>query len=404
MKNTMKNGYYQYVGIYLGFYGAIGMVNPLLGQYLNSIGFTGTQVGIVTSVATAVGIFASPIWGSIYHRDGKTGGTRTVFILCIMAAAVSLCLIPIKACFLFVLLYGILGFFQMPVMPLADAMILESDHGFGAIRKWGAVGFAAGVLIAGQLAQLVGLKIIFPLYSVIFMITSIIIVCIMKSNKEIDGVYKEEKNQKPEKKAGKEEKEKWKEGGSDINYFLLLKNKKLMMLLMSAFFIGGTNVAHNTYFGFLYTQAGGSLAGMGVALLLMVGSEVPFMAWTERISEKFTLEKMIVIAMGISACRYFWYSTQPDYWMLIGTFFLQGMVNGIVLVELVKYIAKIVQPAAIGMAMTLYQAITSNCSTILCQFFGGILLDSYSASGVYLFFGIYNSIGICLYLAFGLYK
>lgn len=396
----MKKSYYKYVGIYLGFYGAIGIVNPLLGQYLKSINFNGTQIGIVTSVATGVGIFASPLWGSIYHRDKKTRGTKTVFILCIMASCVALFLIPVKDYLLFVVAYGILSFFQTPIMPLADAMILDSEHGFGAVRKWGAIGFATGVLIAGQLAQAIGLKIIFQLYSMVFLATAIVVIYIMKNNRQIDGLYKEEKNQKS--KMG--EKNAKDDIAGEISYTSLVKNKKLMMLLISAFFIGGTNVAHNTYFGFLYTEAGGSIAGIGVALLLMVGSEAPFMAWTERISAKFTLEKMILVAMCISACRYFWYSTEPAYWMLIATFFLQGMVNGIVLVELVKYIAKIVEPAAIAMSMTLYQAISANCSTILCQFFGGMILDAYSASGVYLFFGIYNSVGICLYILFGLHK
>ena len=128
------------------------------------------------------------------------------------------------------------------------------------------------------------------------------------------------------------------------------------------------------------------------------------MAWTERISSKFTQERMILISMIISALRYFWYSTGPSPELLIGTFFLQGMVNGIILIEFVKYIAKLVEPAMIGMAMTLYQAISSNCSTIICQLIGGAILDSYSGVEVYLFFGIYNVIGIILYVGFGLHQ
>ena len=50
--------------------------------------------------------------------------------------------------------------------------------------------------------------------------------------------------------------------------------------------MGGTNVANNTYFSFLYIEGGGTVAGVGIAMLLMVGSEVPFMAWCERLSRR----------------------------------------------------------------------------------------------------------------------
>ena len=114
------------------------------------------------------------------------------------------------------------------------------------------------------------------------------------------------------------------------------------------------------------------------------------------------MEKMILISMIISASRYLWYSTGPAPEFLLGTFFLQGMVNGIVLVEFVRYISKLVDPAMIGMAMTLYQAVSSNGSSILCQLIGGTILEYYSGIQVYLFFSIYNMIGIVLYTGFGL--
>lgn len=177
-----------------------------------------------------------------------------------------------------------------------------------------------------------------------------------------------------------------------------------MALMLSAFFICGTNVAHNTYFGFLYKEVGGSIAGIGIALLLMCLSEAPFMAWVDRLSKKFTLERLILITMIMSAMRFFWFSTGPSPELLIGTFFLQGIINGIVIVDLIQYVAKLVDPIMIGMAMTLYQSLSANCSTILCQLIGGSILDHFGGAKVYLFFGIYNTIGVILYVAFGLYK
>lgn len=406
----MKKGYYDYVGIYTFSYAAIGVLTPLIGQYLDSIGFTGMQIGMITSSATVMGMFASPFWGTVFHKDKKYNGTLTVFFLCIMAAMIVLGLIPIKQFEIFLSIYVILSFFQVPVMPLADALILDADHPFGCARKWGAIGFALGVLISGQIAQFFGLSIIFPLYSVAFIITGLILLNVIRKRHGKNTSF-EFSNSVPicEKQSKKNSKivndtAKTKHRANHGSYLTLLKNKKLMALLMCAFFVCGTTVANNVYFGFLYTDAGGTLAGIGVAFLLMVGSEAPFMAWSDKLASKFTLEKTILFSMIVSAARFLWYSTAPPHWMLLGLFFLQGMVNGIILVEFVRYIAKLVHPKMIGMAMALYQAFSSNLSTIICQLFGGMIIDQYSSAGVYLFFGIYNIVGILLYLAFGLQK
>lgn len=396
----MDKRYYSYVGIYSFTYIAIGMLLPLLGQYLAAIGFTGVQIGMITATATAVGIGASPFWG--YRSHHSKDSTRIVIFLCILTTLIVIGLIFVKQYIMFLLAYAVFAFFQTPIIPLTDAMTLENRIPFGAVRKWGALGFAAGVFIAGQLAEATSLIIIFPLCAFGYSVAWIIMVRLRRGKRTEELGYltilesqSMDASPEPEVLRKKEHRE---------DYLVLFRNKRLMALLISAFFICGSNVANNTFYGFLYKEVGGSIAGIGVAFLLMCGSEAPFMAWAERLEKLLSMERMILVSMIISALRYLWYSTGPAPELLIGTFFIQGMVNGIVLIEFVRYIAKLVEPAMIGMALTLYQAISSNGSTILCQLIGGTILEYYSATQVYLFFSIYNGIGILLYIGFGLYK
>lgn len=399
----MGKRYYSFVGIYIFTYLAIGMLLPLLGQYMAAIGFNGVQIGVVTAAGTAIGIGASPFWG--YRSHHSKDSTRVVLFLCIITTLIIMSMIFLKEYIVFLLSYAVFAFFQTPIMPLTDAMSLEARVPFGAVRKWGAIGFAAGVFIAGQLADLTSLVIIFPLCAFGYTAAWIIMarLRVLKKKDRLAATELKKASAVSTESITIQESEIQKKGKHG-NYSILFKNKRLMALLFAAFFICGTNVANNTYFGFLYKDVGGSIAGIGVAFLLMCGAEAPFMAWADKLSSKFTMEKLILFSMIISALRYLWYSTGPSPELLIGTFFLQGMVNGIVLVEFVRYIAKLVEPAMIGMAMTLYQAVSSNCSSILCQLIGGAILDHYNGIKVYLFFSIYNMIGIVLYIGFGLYK
>lgn len=415
----MKKGYYSFVGIYTFTYAAIGVLIPLLGQYLAGIGFSGVQIGIVLATATAVGIGASPFWGYRSHHSGDT--SRVLLLLCVAAALIIAGLSFVKLYIVFLIAYAAFTFFQAPIMPLTDAMTLENRMPFGAVRKWGSLSFAAGVFFAGQLAEATDLVVIFPLCALAYTVAWLIMSYLRRVGKvrrKLTGKSSAIENKESGEPAifvtGSEELAEWVESSVTSaetlkkeqrgNYIILFKNKKLMALLFSIFFICGTNVAHNTYFGFLYRDVGGSIAGVGVALLLMCSGEAPFMAWTEKLEKILTMEKMILISMAISALRYLWYSTGPAPGLIIGTFFLQGMVNGIVLIEFVHYVAKLVEPAMLGMAMTLYQALSSSCSIIVCQLIGGAILDHYGAMQVYLFFSIYNMIGILLYLSFRLYK
>ena len=136
----------------------------------------------------------------------------------------------------------------------------------------------------------------------------------------------------------------------------------------------------------------------------MVGCEAPFMALAPWLSRKITREKAIVVAAVLQAARFLWYATGPSAAMLMGTFFLQGIVNGILLVEYVKYISSVVQPRLIGIAVAAYYAISSHIGTILCNFFGGIAMDYFGSAGVYGLFGVINSFGMILFIVFGLHK
>ncbi|NLT48472.1 MAG: MFS transporter [Clostridiales bacterium] len=381
-------------GMYIFSYAAIGALFPLIAQYLSGIGFSGSQIGIITSSSTAIGILSNSFWGGIYHRRRRT--KKLIQLLCVATALLSLLMMTVGKFWIFLLLYIIVFFFENPVYPLIDSTIIEVNYPFGTIRKWGAVGFALGIGVAGAVADRFGLLSIFPMFAAFFLLTALLIGIYLKRERAY--------NQGGWIPQSSEEWDKLKESKKEGSYKDLLHNGKYMALIFSAFFFVGPALSHNTYFSFLYIEVGGTIAGMGIVLLLMVISEAPFMAWSERISSALTMERAILLAMAVSAFRFLWYSTNPSVEFLAATFMLQGIANGIGIVEITKYVAKLAGPAMISLAIPLYTAISSNCGAITCQFFGGIIVESYGGRGVYLFYGLLNLVGVLIYLLFGLYK
>lgn len=366
-------------------YMAIGCFTPLIAQYLSETGFDGTLIGAVTSAGTLAAIFAVTFWGRIYNRSGSKA--KVIELLCAGAIIFNL-LLRVSSSFIpVIILFGIMYFFQSPVMSLVDSYtVLGEYENFGSKRAWGAAGFAAGVFIAGKTSMMFSLKSIFTLYELCFAVT--IAVMIILHRKLHSG-----EKAKPEISVDKQGR-----------YRDLFRSRKVIEVIICAFFVGGTNVANNTYFSFLYIEGGGTIAGMGLCMLLMVGSEMPFMAWSRKLSARYTMEKVLLAAMIVSAVRFLLYGMGLPWWMLLATFFTQGAVNGIILVEFVRCVAALAPPGCSSLAISAYYVISSNISTVLCQFAGGVILDAFGATGVYLFFGIFNLIGVILYLSFGLQK
>ncbi len=128
-KVKKKNNTTRFQIFYFFGYAAMGVMNPLISQYLGDIGFSGTQIGTVTSVATAIAVFASAFWGKRYSnsRDGR----RVIALICAAAAVMALANTTVTAFALFVVTYGIQYFFQGPVMGVADALVfVRSDELF----------------------------------------------------------------------------------------------------------------------------------------------------------------------------------------------------------------------------------------------------------------------------------
>ena len=383
---------------YTSAYASLGALFPLIGQYLAGIGFSGAQIGLVTAMATAMGIFANPFWGAIYHRYGRS--KKLILSLCLLTAVFALPLLLIKSFLPFLLIYMFVFFFENAIFPLLDATTIEANHPFGAARKWGAVGYAIGVGVTGWISDAFGLAMLFPLFSLFFLITAFSLYIYIRKHQNLPSslaVFPKI----PEESLVEELEESLKGKG---HFRDLFRNKAYLSLLLGMFFICGPCFAHNVYFSFLYIGQGGSIAGMGAAMLLMALSEAPFMAWSAKLSSRFSLERMILISMIISALRYVWYASGPAPLALVATFFIQGFVNGVILVETMKYIEKLVGSNMISLAIPLYTALASNCGTIVCQLLGGVIVEEYGGRGVYLFFAVFHIVGLLVYVIAGLYR
>ena len=366
--------------LYFFIYFPLGAVCPLIGQYLNSIGFTGTQVGVVTAFGTGAAVIGGMFWGRIYANSSrKRVVIMTMFILAAASALVSLAITGFLA---YTLIYGLLYFNQGPSHGLCDSVVMDRKENFPAIRALGAVGYAIAVFICGQLAETMGLRINFVIHAMAFIIAAFII---MSFREPVNYSKKQET-------------------GEAITIKELFKDRDFVYLLVFSFFALGPTMSNNTYFSFLFIKAGGDIGGVGLAFLLMAGSEAPFMFLVPWLNKRISTEKLIIIGCIAGLFRFALYCLGPSTGVLLGTFFLQGILNGILLVEIVKYFGKIVPPRLASLSVATYYALGNSFPAIVCNLLGGAIMDAAGVRGTYFFFAALYVISLVLYLCLGLHR
>ena len=63
---------------------------PTLGKYYKELGFSGTQIGILFSVATFITMLMQPVWGMICDKRGKCKDSFNLMHMAIILIALSL--------------------------------------------------------------------------------------------------------------------------------------------------------------------------------------------------------------------------------------------------------------------------------------------------------------------------
>ncbi|SMP38066.1 MFS transporter [Anoxynatronum buryatiense] len=363
----------QYRFLFGSIYFAIGALYSLLALYLERIGFSGTQIGLIMSSGSLMLIFSQPFWGIVCDKTRKT--VLVLKVSLIAAGVLALSLPFVRGYLLFLILYAAVHFFQGANAPISDTLGITAANRlgltFGDFRQYGAIGFAIAVFTVSNISEVVGLWIIFPFYFLAYLVAAILF-----------------RQEEPE--------------ITDMHVPLIPGLKQLIILpryrliLAATFFIFGPVVANNNYYGLLFEFTGGTIAGIGLAFLLFSGSEAPFMKLSGKMIARLGLINTMMMATSISAVRWFWYSTGPEpKWMLI-FFVIQGLSVGLYIVSGAQFVSENALPHLKTTAMTLYASAGIGMGGIFCQFTGGILLDLYNILAVYFFFGVSTIIGFLI--------
>ncbi|MGD6959801.1 MFS transporter [Rossellomorea aquimaris] len=375
MERTVRNQIFTLQGFYLLTFFGVGSLYPLLSVYLSeSVGLNGYQIGTIMSVGPIMMIFFQPIWGMV--SDTTNRPTVVLGLTSLVAGIFALGYLFMEFYYGLLIVAILVAIFQSAIIPVSDSISLKYTskvrYNYGNIRLFGSLGFGIAVFMMGRLSEgFIGPTIIF--YS--------FFICLVLSGFLSFRFPKERAAAKLDLKAGMKE---------------LFTMKKFLIFLAVTFLVFGPNLANNVYFGLFVEDSGGTYAGIGLAFLIAVLSEVPFMRIAGGWIDKFGLLTVAALAGAASMLRWLFYFTEPSLWLVYSSAVMQGLAIGLFIPAGLRYIKEITPSHITATAVTVYSAIGNGLGNWFSTFVGGFIYETYSIYTVYLFFAVLSLLGIFL--------
>ena len=352
-------------------------------MYLKSVGYSSSQVGVVSALSILVNISAQPIIG--YLSDNIVG-IKKIMIVIFTVPMVLAVFIP-AAHSNFFLILGIILVISITGRNSCAALDIfivktarkKSGADYGFIRGMGSLGYAVTALILGYVLSKSGSSVIFVIYSVMMAVS---LVCLVR----LDDVPPE----KIQKSAQK------------ISFFrailMLLKIPSYVLSIFAFFFTFlavGANGIFNTV---LVAEVGGTSFHLGMGLFICAISEVPVMLCNKKILKKFSMKTVLMFSLIVYILKtnlILWFPSVDGY---IYTQFLQSVTYGLFMPTSLMYVSSIVPKKLTATAMMLSGALYGGISGITASYIGGLMIDRLGVLSIYKYGTVCCVIGAVLFL------
>lgn len=373
------NGHY--IAMQMGFWAVYAAICAYQAALLQHRGFTNSQIGLVIAVRCLTGIIFQPLLGDFADRHPRIPLRRIVVLSLVisLAAAVWLLLAPGLGLGGILVIFAVLGALEISSYPLMDAMAIQFISAgmpirYSLGRGMGSLAYAVVCALLGAQVRSAGVEATLITHAALIVLEIALVATY--------PVFRAETA--PAARAEGEEK-----APSMLD---LLRGSPSFTLALAGVLCGIT--AYTPLSSFLVNiiqSRGGDSAGLGIALLVMGGFELPTAFVFRKLLRRLGSGRLLVLSMVFITGKAAALALTGSYWAVVLVQPLQMMGYGLFTPASVYYVNESVPPAGRVRGQTLMMAASNGLGGMVGSLLAGRLLD---AGGVGLMLGFCMACGI----------
>jgi PPP family 3-phenylpropionic acid transporter len=313
---------------------AMGSLLPFLVPVLADRGLGAAEIGLALGASGLASLAAYPIWGAI--ADGRLGRRRAIVLSSLTAALGGLAiLVAGDELVALTLALCVISAGALPWGPLTDALALQElpdpSAGYGRVRAWASLGWAAAAIAAGAAWLLVGPGPLIVAFSVVALIVAALV---------MPGVAPSSRAAEPR-------------SVGPSRWIPLVRNPVLLGFLLGLFVTALGEHAAGRFTSLRILDQGGTVLLVGVAAALPALIEIPVFGGSRRYLPRLGLRLVFVAGAMGAALLMALVSIAPEAWMVTALRTIEGVPYALRYVAMVIIIGVIVPPHlhAVGQAL-----------------------------------------------------
>lgn len=337
--------------------------------YLQQVGFSASQLGMLNSVTSIFSIASVSFWGMV---SDKIGSLRKVLIAVLAGGCGLFALIPLipaglpYSTALFFCLVPLVYFFRGSMCTYAENILVRNSNelrlNYGLLRSVGSFLFMVASFAASFLLPVVGV-------SSTFWMAALLTVPVI-----VLTLFAREPNARPPRQGEKQK----------LNLGKLFQNKAYVSFLVFGFLLyTGTN-CEGTFLPYFMADIQVPSQRYGIFLGTRALLEIPFLLLMVRLRRQFPLRVLVMgppILMGLECLLLaFWAHSFPT--MLLSCCFF-GLGNGLLIGSSLNYVYELAPAHLKASAQAFFSAVTC-VAGILGNLGGGVVFDAVGAKPFYL--------------------
>lgn len=357
--------------------------------YLQQVGFSASQLGLLNALTSAVTIASLAFWGMV---SDKIGSLRRVLITVLVGGSVLYALIPFIptglpiSSLLFLTIIPVVYFFRGSMSTYAENILVRNSNelrlNYGLLRSVGSFLFTIGGLIVTFLLPFVGVASTFWFIGVL-MIPVVILTVLAR-----------EPNARPAGKSNQDKQEK--KGKLDLSE--LFRNKAYVSFLIFGFLFYIAINCEATFLPYFIQSVNVPTEQYMVVMSYRALLEIPFLLLMVRLRRRFPLGLLVMVSallMALECLSLGFFANSLPTIILCSTFF--GLGNGLCIGSSLNYVYELAPVHLKASAQAFFSAVSS-VAGILGNLGGGVVFDAIGAKPFYLVVALLYLLSVALFL------